>query len=83
MDYKGNQFDQVWQIKYVFRRFFDGKVDDYPHWKIYGSVQDQRFDPLAFSKQAGDYPAGGTSKGARWQAVLGATNPYQDNLEAF
>jgi hypothetical protein len=37
-----------------------------PVWNVYGSVQQEGFDPLAVSKQFGDYPVGGTRTGARW-----------------
>jgi hypothetical protein len=37
---------------------------------IYGDVQVEEFDPLAFSKKMGDYPKGGTLSGARWIAGL-------------
>lgn len=38
-----------------------------PSWRVYGSIQKQNFDPLAFSKAAGDYPPGGTDHGPRWK----------------
>jgi hypothetical protein len=92
IDYKGSQFDQVWQIKYVYRNTHDfsknmamtttstNKKDhtttDHsggtrgrelvkvkhpkqpPQWEIFGNVQYENFDPLAFSKQVGDYGVG-------------------------
>jgi hypothetical protein len=36
-------------------------------WNIYATVTYQRFDPLAFSKQSGDYPSNGASRGGRWR----------------
>jgi hypothetical protein len=70
MDYKGKQFDQVWQIKYVYRKFpRKGKVPKSNMWKIYGSVQNEGFDALSFSKQAGDYPSGGTPTGGNWERM--------------
>lgn len=35
-------------------------------WSVFGNVQREYFDPLAFSKHVGDYPMGGTDKGGRW-----------------
>lgn len=68
MDYKGKEFDQVWQIKYVYRSFRHGHKgkSTHKHWDIFGSVQYEHFDPLAFSKSVGDYPKGGTKHGAKW-----------------
>lgn len=68
MDYRGKEFDQVWQIKYVYRSFHHGPkaASTHKHWDIFGSVQYERFDPLAFSKIAGDYPPGGTGHAGRW-----------------
>jgi hypothetical protein len=64
MDYKANDFDMVWQIKYVYRKFQNhgSEVPEKAYWKVFGSVANQGFDPLAFSKRAGDYPLGGTPK---------------------
>jgi hypothetical protein len=76
MDYKGKEFDQVWQIKYVYRKFLqDGRPrkhhkDNKKHWDVFGSVQYEHFDPLAFSKQVGDYPSNGTPSGARWAKTM-------------
>jgi hypothetical protein len=36
-------------------------------WKVYGTVSQQNFDPLSFSYQMGDYPAGGTPVAGRWR----------------
>ena len=68
MDYKGREFDQVWQIKYVYRSFHHGPTGKtvHKHWDIFGSIQNEGFDPLAFSKAAGDYPVGGTRHGGNW-----------------
>ena len=72
-DYKGNQFDEVWQIKYVYRSFrhttdnHGGVKETGKHWDVFGSVQHEQFDPLAFSKTVGDYPHQGTDQGARWK----------------
>merc|ERR1719330_679566 len=38
----------------------------YPMWWIYGSRQEQGFDPLAFSKKMGDYPEGGRAHSGEW-----------------
>jgi hypothetical protein len=78
MDYKGKQFDQVWQIKYVHRDFLqDGRHEKHHHhhkeelhWDVFGSVQYEHFDPLAFSKHVGDYPAKGTPSGGRWAKTM-------------
>jgi hypothetical protein len=72
LDYKGKEFDQVWQIKYVYRKFpHKGKMSKYAYWKTFGSVQNEGFDPLSFSKLMGDYPQGGTQVGARWKEQMG------------
>jgi hypothetical protein len=47
-----------------------GRKDEHGSWMVYGDVQDEGFDPLAFSKKMGDYPKGGTLSGARWIAGL-------------
>ena len=36
-------------------------------WNVYATVTNQNFDPLSFSTSVGDYPAGGTRHGGRWQ----------------
>jgi hypothetical protein len=68
MDYRGKEFDQVWQIKFVYRSFHHGPKakSTNKQWDIFGSVQYEHFDPLAFSKTAGDYPQGGTNHAGRW-----------------
>lgn len=72
LDYRGKSFDNAWQIKFVYKQLEhsdrrDLKLEKHPEWHIFGSVQPEGFDPLAFSKQFGDYPRGGTEYGARWQ----------------
>lgn len=71
--YKGNDFDHLWQLKFVYRTPFHSsrkhlKAPKESEWAIYGSVQPENFDPLAFSKTIGDYPPGGTKTGGRWRA---------------
>mmetsp|Transcript_21971 Transcript_21971/g.33562 ORF Transcript_21971/g.33562 Transcript_21971/m.33562 type:complete len:465 (-) Transcript_21971:23-1417(-) len=87
IDYRGSQFDQVWQIKYVYRNMHDfskamttamiSAAHEEPEgggrrqlarmkhplqpqrqqqrWEVFGNVQYENFDPLAYSKQVGDY----------------------------
>lgn len=74
LDYKGRTFDDAWQIKYTYRTrdhsdHKDLSLDKDPRWSVYGGVQAEGFDALAFSKKAGDYPSGGTAHGARWEKV--------------
>jgi len=75
LDYRGSTFDQVWQIKFVYRVPLhpttkkEAKREMLPHnpsWWVYGSTQLEGFDPLAFSKHAGDYPTEGKGTGASW-----------------
>lgn len=75
VDYRGSTFDQVWQIKFVYRvpmhatTKHDAKRDIKPHkasWWVYGSTQLEGFDPLKFSKKVGDYPKDGKESGASW-----------------
>jgi len=73
MDYHGRSFDEVWQLKYVYRDFDHSSERSLalprgPEWRVFGSVQQEGFDPLAFSKLAGDYPVGGTMSSARWKS---------------
>ena len=73
MDYRGRDFDTVWQIKFVYRTLDHStrhnlRLPNHPEWRVYGSIQLEGFDPLAVSKQYGDYPDFGTSWGARWQS---------------
>lgn len=35
-------------------------------WNVYATVSHQDFDPLAYSKQLGDYPPDGAPKGGSW-----------------
>jgi hypothetical protein len=76
LDYSGKTFDQVWQVKLVYRTwehsmqrktFVKDDNDNRPSWMVFGSVQYEGFDPLAVSKQFGDYPAGGTEVAGRWE----------------
>jgi len=77
--YSEIDFDHVWLLRYVYAPpILYKEREDSTHgrqtrskknhgkWSIYGSVVAQDFDPLAFSKTAGDYPVGGTESGARW-----------------
>jgi hypothetical protein len=87
--YPDEEFDQVWQLKYVFHPIvpnLDEVEDDNsvlpttPHrrlksaghklakgWSVFATVTKENFDPLSFSKQAGDYPENGTPSGGRWR----------------
>ncbi|KAG7370175.1 hypothetical protein IV203_027921 [Nitzschia inconspicua] len=68
-DYKGKDFDSTWQIRYAFTDFYDSKTgQSKKKWNIFGSVQPENFDPLAFSHSAGDYPPGGATQNtlAQW-----------------
>lgn len=68
-DYRGKDFDSAWQIRYVFTDFYDDKRGLFEKkWNIFGSVQHENFDPLAFSHSVGDYPPGGASQStlAQW-----------------
>jgi len=72
IDYSGRSFDDTWHLKYVYDRPDHSsrkslKLPRDPEWRVFGSVQREGFDPLAFSKTAGDYPSGGTSHGSRWK----------------
>jgi hypothetical protein len=74
-EYREDTFDEVWQIKFTFRNLTHSVEDnlalpEQPQWYIFGSVQQQGFDPLAYSKQSGDYPAGGTEFGMRWKSLV-------------
>jgi hypothetical protein len=66
MDYSGKSFDQLWQIRYVYTNAFTHSTHKHhflPHpsdpmtirWTVFGSVQNENFDPLAFSKLRGEY----------------------------
>jgi hypothetical protein len=65
-DYHGKTFDDAWQVKFVYQRWphsenkhhFDNADDieeSPPSWRVFGSVQPERFDPLAVSYRAGGY----------------------------
>lgn len=63
-DYKGREFDAVWEIRYAYAQFYDSRLDKGTYkWNVYGSVQRENFDPLQFSHRVGDYPPDGTSSG--------------------
>jgi len=69
--YRGKNFDDIWQIKFVFRTLDHSnrkslKLNHHPQWRVYGSVQPESFDPLALSKKLGDYPPGGKDRGGKW-----------------
>jgi len=75
VDYKGSSFDNVWQIKFVYRTMDNSErknleLPHNPEWRVYGSEQAEGFDPLAVSKDAGDYKPGGTLRAARWEKSL-------------
>ena len=60
IDYKGKNFDEIWQLRYVYNFRTDGKETQYhgkhkspSKWQVFGSVQAEDFDPLAFSKRQG------------------------------
>ncbi|EEC47495.1 predicted protein [Phaeodactylum tricornutum CCAP 1055/1] len=73
LDYRGHSFDNAWQLKFVYQESLHSVRKDLklrnqkPSWHVFGSVQPEGFDPLAFSKRMGDYPLNGTAHGARWQ----------------
>jgi hypothetical protein len=80
-DYKGKEFDQVWQIKYAYRSFHHqtrhhGSKTTRRHWDVFGTVQREHFDPLSFSKVMGDYPEDGTPTGARWAEYANVKQLY-------
>ena len=71
--YEDNTFDRAWQIRLVHREFGHSaqktlKLPKSPQWKVFGSVQQEGFDPLAFSKLSRDYPpdGGSTKKQPGW-----------------
>lgn len=48
----------------------NGRIPKHDVWNVYGNVEDEGFDPLAFSKRMGDYPHGGkASGGASWMPL--------------
>lgn len=63
-DYHGKSFDDAWQVKFVYRRwphsdnkhyFAIPEADLPPAWRVFGSVQQERFDPLSVSYRSGGY----------------------------
>jgi hypothetical protein len=47
------------------------EVSKHPFWKIYGTTQQEGFDPLAFSHKMGDYAKSSQSSGyGNWQHAL-------------
>ena len=70
MDYKGNMFDAVWEIKFVKGKFpHNGKISKRSTWEVFGNVQLEGFDPLAFSKALGDYPGDVVPEGTNRQDI--------------
>jgi hypothetical protein len=72
-DYHGKSFDEVWQLRFVHDFAVSPGFGNHPKhhntgsgWQVLGSVQPEAFDPLAFSKQLGDYPAGGRTGSSHW-----------------
>jgi hypothetical protein len=72
-DYRGKSFDEVWQLRFVHNFAVSPGFGNHPKhhntgsgWQVLGSVQPEAFDPLAFSKQRGDYPVGGRSGPSHW-----------------
>mmetsp|Transcript_15372 Transcript_15372/g.22452 ORF Transcript_15372/g.22452 Transcript_15372/m.22452 type:complete len:370 (-) Transcript_15372:29-1138(-) len=78
--YNPGAFDEAWQIKYVHdppktlaperddvsAERGKGGFSKHPKWTVFGNVVNLNFDPLSFSKKAGDYPPGGSHVGGRW-----------------
>ena len=82
-----NEFDQVWQLKFVFHPFAPDDLQDeqdflnnqtHRHlksgggrigWRVFGTVSQQGFDPLAFSYKSGDYPEGGNPTAGKWKEL--------------
>ena len=79
MEYSQIDFDSMWQIKFVYSKPLLGGVGGHAgkshEWEIYGTTTREHFDPLHFSKVAGDYPIEGTNKIGRW-----ATNGFETSL---
>lgn len=74
-DYQGKNFDNIWQLRFVYNFQMHNDVDlRYRHghrpkeWQVFGSVQPENFDPLAFSKMSGDYPHHGRLGESHWLA---------------
>lgn len=86
--YPNDTFDQVWQLKYVYaphqqrrnlkKKSEDKKQSPQGRWVLFSSVTEQRFDPLEFSFQSGDYPDGGQDISGRWDLV-GMSVPTNDD----
>jgi hypothetical protein len=71
VDYRGKNFDEVWQIKFVYDKFQHSHhrnldLPKHAQWRVFGAAVGEGFDPLTFSKKSGDYPPGGTDSGGRW-----------------
>jgi hypothetical protein len=49
------------------KRHRNGKRSPRDKWSVYATKAKQGFDPLAFSKQSGDYPEGGAPQGGAWR----------------
>eukprot|EP00550_Attheya_septentrionalis_P010682 CAMPEP_0198302862 /NCGR_PEP_ID=MMETSP1449-20131203/56588_1 /TAXON_ID=420275 /ORGANISM="Attheya septentrionalis, Strain CCMP2084" /LENGTH=292 /DNA_ID=CAMNT_0044005333 /DNA_START=271 /DNA_END=1149 /DNA_ORIENTATION=- len=63
-DYRHQEFDLTWQIKFVYQIPWHSSHSNEKYlWNVHGSVQREGFDPLALSKKSGDYPPGGTPFG--------------------
>lgn len=72
LKYPSFSFDQIFQIKYRLtpnikaeNKHIGLKKRD-PEWQVFGTVLQQDFDPLHFSKISKDYPKGGTAQGGNW-----------------
>jgi hypothetical protein len=62
-------YDSRLFARYVFTDFYDSKTGvSKKKWNVFGNVQPEHFDPLAFSKSVGDYPPGGVARStlAQW-----------------
>ena len=64
IDYSGKTFDQLWQVRYVYTNEFSHSTHKHHFlkhptadvkWNIFGSLQYENFDPLAFGHVRGDY----------------------------
>lgn len=88
LEYRASEFDQVWQLKYVYAplvlpefdvdNFQDDKdvsvdnLEEYHEWMIQGNVAYQKFDPLEFGYRFG------LESGGKWmrEAYKATTKPY-------
>ena len=57
-EYRGKFFDEIWQLRFVYDFVVGPNVEYHHHkrpklWQVFGSVQAEEFDPLAFSKKRG------------------------------